>query len=176
MPAGMAVPRHFQETYRCYSMAMSGRSELEHGDKILLPSSALHVLSQMEVQYPMLFRLTNESKGRKMHVGVMEFSADEGRCYAPHWIMENLLIEEGAFVEVRNLQLPRGSFVKLRPQTSDFLRLTNHKAFLEKQLRSFSCLTKGEHICVWHEAMKKKFYIDVLELKPAVSGADAARF
>ena len=40
------APQSFDETYRCYSVAMAGRSELEQGDKILMPSSALETLSE----------------------------------------------------------------------------------------------------------------------------------
>jgi hypothetical protein len=41
----MAVPLQFEECYQCYSMAVSGR-DLEDGDKILLPQSALEILAR----------------------------------------------------------------------------------------------------------------------------------
>lgn len=41
----IGVPQHFEECYRCYSMAVSGR-DLEDGDKILLPQSALEMLAR----------------------------------------------------------------------------------------------------------------------------------
>ncbi len=154
---------------------MLGRPELEIGDKIVLPPSALERLTMLEVSYPMLFRIAGvDSSGgtvvgggsRFTHCGVIEFSGDEGRAYVPHWIMTNLMLVEGAFLSVRSAQLPKGRFVKFRPQTTDFIRLSNPKAVLEKHLPRFSCLTKGDSICVHYAG--KNYYIDVLELKPAV--------
>lgn len=71
-------------TLRCNSMAMRGRDDLERGDKIILPVAVLDQLTRMHVQYPMLFRLENLATKRATHVGVSEFTADEGRCYIPH--------------------------------------------------------------------------------------------
>ena len=34
----------------------------------------------------MLFRLTNSSKGKGSHAGVLEFVAEEGRVYLPQWV------------------------------------------------------------------------------------------
>ena len=164
----------FSEQYRCFSVAMLGRPELEIGDKIVLPPSALESLTMLEVSYPMLFHIAGVASsssscvgGRSTHCGVIEFSGDEGRAYVPHWIMTNLMLAEGAFLAVRSAQLPKGRFVKFRPQTTDFIRLSNPKAVLEKHLPRFSCLTKGDSICVHYAG--KNYYIDVLELKPAVS-------
>ena len=41
-------PLEFEECYHCYSMAVSGR-DLEDGDKILLPQSALAVLARLSL-------------------------------------------------------------------------------------------------------------------------------
>jgi ubiquitin fusion degradation protein 1 len=119
----------------------------------------------MHVQYPMMFRLTNPSRGRKTHCGVLEFSAEEGRVYIPHWMMANLVLQEGQMLEVRAAQLPKGKFVKFRPLSSDFLDISNPKAVLEKQFRSYSAMTKGDTLCFKY--LGKNFFLDVLELKPA---------
>lgn len=34
----------------------------------------------------MLFKLTNKNSDRMTHCGVLEFVADEGICYLPHWV------------------------------------------------------------------------------------------
>jgi ubiquitin fusion degradation protein 1 len=164
----------FDEQYRCFSFAMLGRAELEGSDKIVLPPSALERLTMLEVSYPMLFRISGiEPTSAATHCGVIEFSGDEGRCYLPHWVMTNLAMEEGAFINVRSAQLPKGRFVKFRPATTDFIRLSNPKAVLEKHLSRFSCLTKGDSICVHYAG--KNYFIDVLELQPAVRVKKAAR-
>jgi ubiquitin fusion degradation protein 1 len=71
---------------------MAGRSNMDEGDKILLPPSALEMLARMNVEYPMLFELRNDAIEKKTHCGVMEFSAEEGRCYMPFWMMQNMLV------------------------------------------------------------------------------------
>jgi len=32
---------------------------------------------------------------KKSYCGVLEFIAEEGKCYLPGWMMDNLLCEEG---------------------------------------------------------------------------------
>lgn len=59
-------------------------------------------------------------------------------------MMQNLLLTEGSPVKFRNVSLPKGTFVKLQPVTSDFLDISNPKAVLERTLRSYSCLTVGD--------------------------------
>jgi ubiquitin fusion degradation protein 1 len=63
-------------------------------------------------------------------------------------MMQYLLIEEGAMIKIRNVTLPRATFVKLQPHQTAFINIANPKAVLEVALRNFSCLTKGEVICI----------------------------
>ena len=90
----MGGNRRFETQYSCFSAAMAGRTGIDEGDKILLPPSALDVLARMNVEYPMLFELRNDALGKKTHCGVLEFSAEEGRCYMPFWMMQNMLVRE----------------------------------------------------------------------------------
>lgn len=41
---------------------------------------------RLNITYPMLFKLTNKNSDRVTHCGVLEFVADEGICYLPHWV------------------------------------------------------------------------------------------
>lgn len=164
---GMAGgPEHmvFEETYRAYSMAMAGKDHND-GDKILMPSSALQRLTMMHVQYPMMFKISNPRAKRTSHCGVMEFSADEGKVYLPQWMMQNLIIEEGSMIMIRNVQLPKGRFVKFRPHSKDFLDISNPRAVLEKQLRLHSCVTKGDVLMFTY--VGRQYYIDIMEVRPA---------
>jgi len=43
--------------------------------------------ARLHIQYPMLFKLTNNRAHRVTHCGVLEFVADEGRVYLPYWVM-----------------------------------------------------------------------------------------
>jgi len=161
-------PRRFEEEYRVYSMAFSpgggDKSNLESGDKILLPPSALDTLARMNVDYPMLFELRGFSSDKKTHCGVLEFSAEEGRVYLPFWMMQNLLLAEGALLSVRNVSLPKATFVKFRAQNVDFLDLSNPRAVLEMTLRKFTCLSVGDQIKISHA--EKDYYLDVTEVQP----------
>ena len=51
----------------------------------------------------MLFKLTNMKTGQATHCGVLEFSAPEGICYIPYWMMSNLCLPEGERIEVRRM-------------------------------------------------------------------------
>lgn len=46
-------------------------------------------------------------QGKRTHCGVLEFSAPEGSCYIPYWMMQNLLLEAGALLTVKNVSLPK---------------------------------------------------------------------
>jgi ubiquitin fusion degradation protein 1 len=86
--------RTFENYYQCYSMAIVNKSNLDDGDKILLPPSALEVLSRMRVDFPMLFEIKNEQNDRRTHCGVIEFTAEEGKCHVPYFMMQNLLVRK----------------------------------------------------------------------------------
>ena len=57
-------------------------------------------------------------------------------------IMDNLLLSVGDLVNLRNVSLPKGKFIKIQPHTTDFLDISDPKAVLETSLRSFTCLTQ----------------------------------
>lgn len=50
------------------------------------PHALLFVSGRLNITYPMLFKLTNKNSDRMTHCGVLEFVADEGICYLPHWV------------------------------------------------------------------------------------------
>lgn len=155
----------FEQTYRCYPASFIDKAQIENGDKVIMPPSALDRLASLHIDYPMLFELQNAAAERVSHCGVLEFIAEEGMIYMPYWMMENLLLQEGDFVRVKNVTLPKGTYVKLQPHTKDFLDISNPKAILETTLRNFSCLTTGDSIMVAYN--NKKYYIDIIETKPS---------
>lgn len=136
----------------------------QKGDKILLPPSAFDTLARLQVDYPMLFRLTSSTENRTTHCGVLEFTAEEGTCYIPFWMMQNLLIEEGTVISVTNVSLPKATFVKLQPQSVDFLEISNPRAVLEHALRNFSCVTKNDVIQIPYN--NKNFHFALKEVQP----------
>ena len=138
----------------------------QKGDKILLPPSAFDTLARLQVDYPMLFSIKSED-GRLTHCGVLEFTAEEGMCYIPFWMMQNLLIEEGTVVTVTNVSLPKASFVKLQPQSVDFLEISNPRAVLEHALRNYSCVTKGDVIQIPYNNTNYHFELKAVEPQDA---------
>ncbi|CAK7329600.1 unnamed protein product [Dovyalis caffra] len=155
----------FEQTYRCYPASFIEKPQIESGDKIIMPPSALDRLASLHIDYPMLFELRNAATERVSHCGVLEFIAEEGMIYMPYWMMENLVLQEGDIVRVKNVTLPKGKYVKLQPHTKDFLDISNPKAILETTLRNYSCLTTGDSIMVAYN--NKKYYIDIIETKPS---------
>lgn len=155
----------FEQSYRCYPASFIDKPQVESGDKIIMPPSALDRLASLHIDYPMLFELRNDAANRVSHCGVLEFIAEEGMIYMPYWMMENMLLQEGDIVRVKNATLPKGKYVKLQPHTKDFLDISNPKAILETTLRGYSCLTTGDSIMVAYN--NKKYYIDIIETKPS---------
>jgi ubiquitin fusion degradation protein 1 len=145
-------PTVFQQQYRVYPISRSGKSVIANSDKILLPQSALILLAQLNITYPMMFEISNPQFQRKTHCGVLEFSAEEGICYVPDWILANIRSQPGTMVVVKNVTLPKGTYVKLQPHSVSFTNLSNPKIVLEKALRNFSCLTEGSTVALTHGA------------------------
>jgi len=142
----------------------SEREDVERGGKIIMPPSALDILTRLNINYPMLFKLTNKRSNRQTHCGVLEFIADEEKIYIPYWMMKNLLLDEGDMVQVESVSLEVATFSKFQPQNSEFLDITNPKAVLENCLRNFACLTTGDVIAIKYN--QKVYEMCVLETKP----------
>eukprot|EP00186_Timspurckia_oligopyrenoides_P003498 CAMPEP_0182445170 /NCGR_PEP_ID=MMETSP1172-20130603/3392_1 /TAXON_ID=708627 /ORGANISM="Timspurckia oligopyrenoides, Strain CCMP3278" /LENGTH=345 /DNA_ID=CAMNT_0024640889 /DNA_START=58 /DNA_END=1095 /DNA_ORIENTATION=- len=168
MPAGNGA---FSRRLRVHSMLDIGRAELENGDKIVLPPSALDVLSRLHIQFPMMFRI--ESAYAFTHCGVIEFVAEEGHAYIPSWMISRLGLTEGSLVTLSNVNLPKGTDVTFQPQTVDFLDISNPKVVLEASLRNFTCLSVNDKIPIHYN--NKTYWIDVTKLQPgnAVSIVEA---
>ncbi|XP_046979684.1 ubiquitin fusion degradation protein 1 homolog isoform X1 [Schistocerca americana] len=161
------IPRPFNTQFRCFSVSMlpgNERHDVERGGKIIMPPSALDTLTRLNIVYPMLFKLTNKKTNRITHSGVLEFVADEGKVYLPYWMMHNLLLEEGDFLQVESVSLPVATFSRFQPLSEDFLDITNPKAVLENGLRSFACLTTGDVIAIKYN--QRIYELCVLETKP----------
>jgi len=158
-------PGRFDHQYAAFPVCFIGKDELEKGNKIVLPSSALDHLARLNISYPMLFEATNPNASVKTHCGVQEFVAEEGTCYLPYWMMENMCLKEGDLVRITNTSLPKGTYVKLQPVSSEFLAIHNPRAVLENTLRNFATLTVGDVVIINYNS--QKFEIEVLECKPS---------
>lgn len=101
---------------------------------------------------------------KKTYCGVLEFSAEEGLCYLPYWMMNNLYLEEGSEIILRSVNLVKGKFIVLQPHETAFINLANPKAILEQELTNYSCLMKGDTINVNYQG--KDYLIDIVDCKP----------
>ncbi|CAB0010448.1 unnamed protein product [Nesidiocoris tenuis] len=161
------IPRPFNMQYYCFSVAMlpgNERDDVERGGKIIMPPSALDHLTRLNITYPMLFKLTNQAVDFVTHCGVLEFVAGEGKVYLPHWMMHNLMLDEGGLVQVESVSLPVATFSRFQPQSPDFLDISNPKAVLENCLRNFACLTTGDVVNIKYN--QKDYQLSVLETQP----------
>ncbi|ERN18559.1 hypothetical protein AMTR_s00065p00109250 [Amborella trichopoda] len=102
--------------------------ELENGDNVIMPPSALDHLASIHTDNPMVFELYNPATQCKTHCGVLEFVAEEGTLYMPYWMMQNMLLQEGDTVQIKSTALSKGTYVKFRPDTMDLFHLSNPKA------------------------------------------------
>ena len=153
----------------CFSYGCSNLNEeminaLQHSNKIVLPSTLLQRLQ--DVNFPMFFKLTNMETGKSCVCGVHEFTAAPGVCNVPYRIMEQLWIIEGNNVNICLEEPDKGSYVKLRCQTSDFTQLSNPKAVLEKNMSLYyPVVSKGDTISINYNS--NTYFIDITECKPS---------
>jgi ubiquitin fusion degradation protein 1 len=59
-------------------------------------------------------------------------------------MMNRLGINVGDIIQVKSTDLPPGNLIKLKPQSTAFLDISDPRAVLENAFRGFSCLTKGD--------------------------------
>ena len=154
----------FIRSFKVYSPAFIGKPEVNKGNKIILPTSALTELARLRISYPMTFMVSNPQMAKKSYGGVLEFSAEEGMCHLPVWMMENLFLEEGSEVILRNVTLNKGTFMKIQPHETKFIDLPDPKAILERELTNYACIFKGDTITIKHGG--HDYQINIIDCKP----------
>ncbi|KAJ2522467.1 ubiquitin fusion degradation protein [Coemansia sp. RSA 1939] len=160
----------FRRIYRAFPIDAhpdGNKQHLNSGGMILMPPSALEVFSHPGVVLPLQLRLQNDESDEAVctHCGVLEFTAGKGRVYLPQWMMETLELYAGDAVEIINKTLPRGTMVRLQPQSVDFLGITDPRAVLENAMHMYSALTVGDTISI--EYNDKTYRLAVLETQPS---------
>ncbi|GFZ20922.1 ubiquitin fusion degradation UFD1 family protein [Actinidia rufa] len=84
-----------------------------------MPLSVFDRLAVLRIEYPMVFKNKNPYTKRVSHCGVLEFSAEEGFVLLPDWMMKNLNLEEGQLVTLENTTLPKGTYMKIQPHSTN---------------------------------------------------------
>jgi hypothetical protein len=76
--------------------------------------------AQMHVEYPMLFNVESATTGRSTHCGVLEFVAEEGVVYMPHWVRPTRGCLWGALSPAHRQACVRRAYARLGACTSAF--------------------------------------------------------
>eukprot|EP00933_Yihiella_yeosuensis_P074535 TRINITY_DN8348_c0_g1_i2.p1 TRINITY_DN8348_c0_g1~~TRINITY_DN8348_c0_g1_i2.p1 ORF type:complete len:435 (+),score=97.13 TRINITY_DN8348_c0_g1_i2:45-1349(+) len=155
---------NFSCQLRCYPVAFAGRDELDLGNRIILPPSALQELNQKGASGLMLFEVSDLDGRRHTHAGVLEFIAPEDICYMPSWILQKLQAQEGDILRITLAHLEKATFMRLRPASVALHRVYDPKTLLETGLKNFAVLTDGDNISV--EYSGKSYGLEVLEILP----------
>ena len=152
---------------------------------------------RQQLPHPLTFRLVNPANGRVVYAGIREFSAEDGEAELSPFLQEALGLQQGggtkeeaivieddegvrvnggtgATITVHAKQLPKGTFVKLRPLEAGY-DPEDWKALLEKHLRNnYTTLTNGEVLVVQGgkglHGKKEEFRFLVDGFKPDVDG------
>ncbi|MCJ1285580.1 hypothetical protein MMC26_004921 [Xylographa opegraphella] len=128
---------------------------------------------RQQLPQPLTFRIVNPQNGNIVYAGVREFSAEEDHIELSQFLrqslglkqddVESVAIEEGAGtprLTVHVQQLPKGTFVRLRPLESGY-DPEDWKALLERHMRdTFTTLTKGEIFGIPSGKGEYRFLID----------------
>lgn len=124
---------------------------------------------------PLMFQLVNQKNGNVVYAGIREFSSSEGEVALSTHLLEALGIQEediqdvppaedgavdvtddeggkpadsGARITVKANQLPKGTYVRLRPLEAGY-NPDDWKSLLERQLRgNFTTITKGAMLSI----------------------------
>ncbi|OQE13934.1 hypothetical protein PENFLA_c042G09663 [Penicillium flavigenum] len=128
---------------------------------------------QQQLPHPLIFRIVNPLNGRFIYAGIREFSAEENEVALSTLLRDSLDIKDEQFlgengepqdpavqvgrepspragpaVTVHAKQLPKGTYVRLRPLEAGY-DPEDWKALLERYLRdNFTTLTTGELLTV----------------------------
>ena len=168
MHGRIQIDNIFIEIYKAFPCSVMGRDDIDLSNSIILPQTALQKLSSMknfgDSKNPILFRILNIELNIFTHCGVAEFTAEEGTCYIPYNMFEKLCLIEGQTVNIRNIELKPGTFIKLKPHLTEFINNPNPKTILEYNLRNYFCVTEGDTISV--KFGKKIYKIDIIQCKP----------
>jgi len=152
------------------------------GDKMSLPKEFWTAIQKSNAEVPWLFevsRVTGITSPRHPYPdspnltsvvgGAIDFRSPSNYVFLPRWMMLSLSLKPRDVVDVRLAQtVPPGSAVRLRPHTEAFVKIGNHRAVLETELKHYSSLTRGSTIPF--EYGGKTYFFDVVDLRSSPRG------
>jgi len=158
---------------------------VQTGDKMSLPRNFWTAITATNAEVPWLFEVSrvdgvtgprvafppkmDDPKLNRVVGGAIDFRSPSNYVFLPKWMMQALALKTRDVVDVRLIQtVPAGSAVKLRPHSSEFVKIANHQAVLETELKHYSALVRGSTIPFDYNG--KRFYFDVVDLRSAPRG------
>ena len=163
----MNAPKMINFDFKCMPLIYYPEYDLlpdiEFSNKIIIPKTVLEKISKYEgIIYPLNFKINNSD----ILVTSYDFK-DTEYVYIPEQLFANLNLNIDGFINLslHNVNIPKGTNVKLKPHTSNFLEIVDHKTFLETILVSnFTTLTKNQTITVKY--LDQIINIDIIECQP----------
>lgn len=158
---------------------------VQTGDKMSLPRNFWTAIQASIAEVPWLFEVSRvdgvtgprvifppgmeDPKLDRVVGGAIDFRSPSNYVFLPRWMMQALALKPRDVVDVKLIQtVPAGSAVKLRPHSSEFVKIGNHQAVLETELKHYSALVRGSTIPFDYN--KKRYYFDVVDLRSAPRG------
>ncbi len=158
---------------------------VQTGDKMSLPKVFWTAIQKSHAEVPWLFEVSRvegvtgervkfppsmeDPKLNRVVGGAIDFRSPPNYVFLPRWMMLALGLKPRDVVDVKLIQtVPAGSAVKLRPHSSEFVKIGNHQAVLETELKHYSALTRGSTIPFDYNG--KRYYFDVVDLRSAPRG------
>jgi hypothetical protein len=137
---------------------------LNFSNKIIVPSKVLDEISKYEgILYPLHFKI-NDSE---MVFTPFDFKDSIDHVYIPEKIFSNLQLNFDGIVNLtlHNTEIAKGTKIILKPHTSNFLEIHDHKSFLETILvANYTALMEGQSITVNY--LDSEIDIDVIKCEP----------
>jgi hypothetical protein len=134
-----------------YFHSYGSHNQLEHSNKILLPSTVLAELSKYDnIVYPLIFQVD----GANDLLGIADFVDDIDVAYIPNRVFKKILLASGIDnvdqpisigLKLHNQEIARGEKTLLRAHDPNFLEIDDHQSYLQLHLQQFySILQEGE--------------------------------
>lgn len=137
---------------------------------IVLPEGVLHeILSDfedVEIKYPIIFRILNPENGNFTFGCAYEFSAYGAQCFLPRWVFSTLGLTERDAVEISRAQdsIEKGTKITIEPKDKRFWHISNYKESLEVAFSNYSVLQKGDTVSIYVDG--RPYEIVVVETEP----------
>lgn len=136
-----------QRTWELKPKKYPAGSSHHYSSKVLLPYMVLRELAQDNINPPYLFEIANNNGYQRTACSVLDFiETNDEEVLVPSWLYEQLDLNDTESVKLKFITVKKGTGIKLRPHSCDFLEVENPRSELERVLRYYPVLTYGDEI------------------------------